>query len=186
MMESGKKQQENDNSIDNKVALSQAPQIDQVKLQMFLQQIRDNQNLSLGIVGGLAAAVVGALIWAVMTAVTSYQIGFMAIGVGFLVGLAVRYLGKGIDKSFGVIGALFSLLGCLLGNLLTACIIIAKSENLGLLDVVSRLTPDVIVDIMAVTFDPIDLLFYALAVYYGYRVSFRKVTQEELRRLVKT
>jgi len=48
-----------------------------------LQEARDNQNLSLGVGGGIAAAVVGAIIWAIITVVTGYQIGWMAVGVGF-------------------------------------------------------------------------------------------------------
>ena len=47
-------------------------------------------NLPPGVVAGLGAAIVGAAIWAAITAATDYQIGFMAIGVGFLAGFAVR------------------------------------------------------------------------------------------------
>ena len=76
-------------------------------------------NLPLGALAGLGAAIAGAAIWAAITAATEYQIGWMAIGVGFLVGFAVRVVGKGSEASFGVVGAVLALLGCLLGNLLT-------------------------------------------------------------------
>ena len=55
-----------------------APEIDQMKMQMLMQQISDNQNLSLAVLGGSAAALVGAAVWAAVTVATNWQIGFMA------------------------------------------------------------------------------------------------------------
>jgi hypothetical protein len=34
---------------------------------------------------------------------------------------------------------------------------------------------------MATTFSPMDLLFYGIAVYEGFKLSFRKITHEEIR-----
>lgn len=156
------------------------PEIDQMKLQMMMQQIKDNQNLSLAVLGGAAAAVVGAVLWAAVTAVTSWQIGFMAIGIGFLVGFTIRKLGQGVDASFGVVGAIMSLAGCVLGNYLSVCAIIAQEENLGYLEVLSRVDLQLAIDLMVETFSPMDLVFYGLALYYGYKYSFRQMTEEEM------
>ena len=160
-------------------------EIDQTKFQMMVQELQADQNLSFGIVGGIVAAAIGAAIWAIITAVTNYQIGWMAVGVGFLVGYAVRISGKGIDKTFGVVGAVLSILGCFAGNLLTACMIISKHQHIPVLQVLSRLDPEIVIEIMKATFSPMDLLFYAIAVYEGYRFSFRRLSKEELEKLVK-
>jgi hypothetical protein len=72
-----------------------------------LAELRSEQNYAGAVLGGLIGALVGAAIWAVITVSTHYQIGWMAIGVGFLVAVLVRYFGKGIDRVFGIIGALF-------------------------------------------------------------------------------
>ena len=58
-----------------------------------------DSNMSLALIGGVVAALVGAALWAVITVTTGYQIGFMAIGVGFLVGLTVGHVGKGTTAS---------------------------------------------------------------------------------------
>lgn len=160
-------------------------EIDQMKLQMLMQQIRDNQNLSLAIIAGAVAAVAGAAIWAAVTAITNWQIGIMAIGVGFLVGLAVRMAGRGVSLSFGVTGAVLSLAGCLLGNLLAACAIIADQQGLGFYEVLGQVDFQTAVDIMVETFHPMDVLFYGLAVYYGYKYSFRQLTADELASLAR-
>jgi hypothetical protein len=81
-----------------------------------LAELRSEQNYAGAVLGGLIGALVGAAIWAVITVSTHYQIGWMAIGVGFLVAVLVRYFGKGIDRVFGIIGALFAMFGSMLGN----------------------------------------------------------------------
>lgn len=160
-------------------------EIDQTKLQMLLQELQDNQNLLFGTIGGVVAAAIGAAIWAIITALSNFQIGWMAVGVGFLVGYAVRISGKGIDKTFGVVGAALSLLGCVAGNLLTACILISKHEHIPFLQLLASLNPQIAIELIKVTFHPMDLLFYGIAVYEGYRFSFRRLSKEELEKLVK-
>ncbi|MEE9230157.1 MAG: hypothetical protein V3U86_05575, partial [Acidobacteriota bacterium] len=79
--------------------------IDPTRLELILDRLRADQNLVAGVLAGAAGAVAGAGLWAAVTVFTGFQIGWMAVGVGFLVGYLVRLAGKGIDKSFGVAGA---------------------------------------------------------------------------------
>lgn len=135
----------------------------------------DAPNLAGALLGGLSAAVVGALIWAMITVTIKFQIGFMAVGVGFLVAWAVRTLGKGRDVAFGVIGGGFALFGCLLGNLLSACGFIATQAVEPVVSVTLRIlgNPTSIATILQQTFRGMDLLFYAVAVYEGYKLARR-------------
>jgi hypothetical protein len=50
-----------------------------------------NPNLILAVLAGLAAAAAGALIWYGFVALTNYQVGLIAAGMGLLVGLAVMF-----------------------------------------------------------------------------------------------
>ncbi len=172
----------------NKEVLEQTPEfeIDPARYQQLIDQIESNQNLQMAIIGGMIAAIIGASIWAVVTVLTNFQIGWMAVGVGFLVGYAVRIAGKGITKIYGYIGAVLALLGCLAGNLFSVCAIISKQEGIPFLDILMRLNPQITFDLLKATFSPIDLLFYAIAIYEGYRFSFRSITEEELAGVVKT
>jgi hypothetical protein len=137
--------------------------------------LRLQQNLPLGILGGALAAAVSAAIWAAITAATGFQIGWMAVGVGILVGLGVRVLGKGVDNSFRVAGAALALLGCAAGNLCAGCFVVAGALTeasgvpVSFLDVLT--TPSIWAEIMQATFHPMDLLFYGIAVYEGWRFS---------------
>jgi hypothetical protein len=118
---------------------------------------------------------VGGILWSVITVQTRYQLGFMAIGVGLLVAVAVRKLGGGNTSAFGAIGAVCALLGCLLGNLLAACGFYAEAQHRSVVLVVAQVMdePDMAVRLMQAPFNPRDLAFYAIAVYVGYKLSRR-------------
>jgi hypothetical protein len=162
---------------------SAAPAVLQpTQVRSALAGLRAEQNFILGLAGGTIAAIAGAILWATMTIATGLQIGWMAIGVGAFVGGTIRVLGKGITKPFGYIGATLSLLGCLAGNLLSICVVIAQQHELSLTYVLTHLNPAAIPEAMAVASHPMDLLFYGLAIYAGYRFAFRRVTTADVQR----
>lgn len=127
----------------------------------------------MAILGGLGGAVVGAGLWAVVTVVTQMELGVMAIAVGFTVGYAVRELGKGREQKFGILGAVCGLIGCVLGNVLSAVGIYAQARDVGFFDVLGGLNMDLLSRLMSAFFSPMDLLFCAISVYEGYKFSLR-------------
>jgi hypothetical protein len=91
------------------------------------------------------------------------------------VGWAVRRFGRGQEPVYGVLGGGFALLGCLLGNLLSACAFLAASESKSVFEVLGPVLGDaeLVSRLMQATFNPMDLLFYAIAVYEGYKLARR-------------
>ena len=158
--------------------------LDSAEAQYLRDQLSSEQNLGAAGLGGAVAALLGAVLWAAITVVTNYQIGFMAIGVGMLVGYAVRTFGKGVDKPFGFIGGILALAGCALGDLLTACALVAREYDISILKVLGGLDLEAAGELMTAFFRPMDLLFYALAVWEAYKLSFRRVSQEDLQRML--
>jgi hypothetical protein len=157
-----------------------APQLTAEQVNKALARLRSEQNLVGGLAAGAVAALVGAVVWAVVTDASGYQIGWMAIGVGFLVGYAVKLVGKGIDPSFGYMGAALALVGCVLGNALAVLGIVADQQHLAYGELAARLNPSIVVNLMSATFSPMDLLFYGIALYEGYKLSFRQVTADDV------
>jgi hypothetical protein len=156
--------------------------VDPERVKAYLSELQSQQSLLRGVGGGFISAIVGAMIWATVTVVTRYQIGWMAVGVGFLVGLGVRKYGKGLSPMYGVIGAVLSFFGCLLGNVLTLGGWIAQQKGLPLINTELALlsNPIGLGHLLAQTFEPMDALFYGIAVYEGYKFSFRKISEAEL------
>ncbi|MCB0214537.1 MAG: hypothetical protein KDJ52_34675 [Anaerolineae bacterium] len=163
------------------------PEIDPFKFRKVMEEIHASQNLPLGFIGGLVAAVIGAVIWAAITVMTGYQLGIVAVGLGFLVGVAVGVFGKGIDRIFGFMGAGLALFSCILGNFLTIAAFIAQEEAMSIVGVlfILFLSPSLVIELMGATFSPMDLLFYGIAVYEGYKFSFRKLTEADLKNMLK-
>ncbi len=155
------------------------PKVNPNKLKSYLAQVESEQNLPLAVVAGITAAIITAILWAVVTVATGYQIGYMAIAVGFLVGFAVRFLGKGLKPVFGIIGAICALLGCALGNAFSVIGQLANVADMPYLQAFGELAP-VLPQMITGSFQPIDLLFYGIALFVGYSYSFRELTEEEL------
>jgi hypothetical protein len=160
-------------------------QLDELKTQAYLREIQDNQNLTLGVLTGAGAALIGAIAWAIVTALTKFQIGFMAIGIGFIVGWTIRQFGRGLDISFGVAGGALAFLGCLLGNLLSACIMYANQTGASIMDTLAAVNLRIAGEILKATFSPMDLLFYGIAIYFGYKYSLFTIPEEKLKELAK-
>lgn len=156
--------------------------IDVARLQSLQRRLEAEQSLTGGLCAGLGAALAGAAIWAVVTVTTQFQIGWMAVGVGFVVGHAVRVYGKGVTKPFGILGAGFALAGCVLGNLMSVCGFVAKQESIpvGSMILSTLAQPLLAWELLRLSFQPMDLLFYGIALYEGYKFSFRRITQQEL------
>ena len=154
--------------------------VDDQKLAAYMDRLKLEQNLPLAIGFGFFAMLAGALLWAAITVVTEYQIGYMAIAIGFLVGFAIRYGGKGFDQIFGISGAVLSLIGCALGNLLSTVGFIGNENGISYFEVLEQLDMALVSELMTITFSPMDILFYGIALYYGYKLSFRKLSDEEI------
>ena len=145
-----------------------------------IERLRMEQKLFTGIISGLIVGLIGAILWGLITVVTRFQIGYMAVAIGAGVGLTIRKTGNGIDPIFGYCGAVISLLSVLLGNFLSVVGFIANAQGLGYIEVLTRFNYSYLPEVMGETFSFIDILFYGLAVFEGYKFSFRLITAKAL------
>lgn len=147
-----------------------------------LAQLKQEQNLGMGVAAAAGVGLIGAILWGVISVVTGYQIGYMAVGIGAAVGFSMQKVGKGTDQYFGIWSAAISLIAVVLGNMLSLIALIAKMQEVTLTDALLRFDYALLPSLMAETFSMIDLLFYGLALYEGYRFAFRKITAEDVAR----
>jgi hypothetical protein len=130
-------------------------------------------NLPFGILAGAIAAIIGALIWMGITVATGLHVGYVALGVGALVGLTVRFVGNGRSAIFGIIGAVLTLIGCLGGEVLTVVQLASTPQR----DFLNTLTTIDLTQLATNIFDkmdPIMYLIYAIGIFEGYKLSIRK------------
>lgn len=142
--------------------------------QEVVDQLRLNQNFVMGAIAGLVATILGALIWAGIAVVTEHNYALVSILIGFIVGIAIRKVGKGIDIKFAILGGVCAGLACILGNVFTVFGFMMKAFNLGFSDmfkIITALSLSDFVNMMTETFQPMDLLFYGVAIFEGVKQS---------------
>lgn len=142
------------------------------------EQLLAEENLPKAFLCGAMACVVGAAAWALVSVSTGYQVGYMAIGIGFLVGLVMRF-GKGVRPIFGIIGAALALLSCLLGDYFSMIGYVAKEYNLSYIEALTTVPVADVVEALKDNLLSMTALFYGIAVYNGYKLSFRKEKRVE-------
>ena len=124
---------------------------------------------------GLVAAIAGGLVWGLIVKWTDYEVGFVAWGIGFLVGLAIVTATRGArGPVFQVVAVVCALLGVLLGKYLSFAWVlqeVAEAESQGLVEisVLSRDTFDLFTEELDTVFDWIDILWVGLAVFTAWR-----------------
>lgn len=86
-------------------------------------------NIGLGVAAALVAALVAAGVYGAIIGATEHEVGWAAVGVGFIVGLAAGKAG-GPNPALGAIGAVFSLGAVYLGQLVGEAMIAADKTAL--------------------------------------------------------
>lgn len=145
-----------------------------------LEKLRLEQNLPKAIIAGVGVGLIGAILWGLITVATNYQIGYMAIAIGAGVGFSMRFFGKGIDPVFGIAGGAIAVLSCFIGNFLGIIGFYANSEGLEFFETLFLFDYTYFFPVMSETFDFMDIVFYGIAGYEGYKFSFRTFTEAEI------
>jgi hypothetical protein len=122
---------------------------------------------------GLVAAIVGAVVWGLIVRWTDYEVGFVAWGIGFIVGTAVVLGAQGArGVPLQIIAVLLAAVGVVLGKYL-AFVWIGQDElgKAGLkLPVFSKDTVDLFWDAKSDVWSGWDLLWAGLAVVTAFRI----------------
>ena len=142
------------------------------------EQLLAEENLPKAVLWGTGACLLGAVAWGLVSVSTGYQIGYMAIGIGFIVGLAMRR-GKGVRPVFGIIGAALALLSCILGDFCSIIGYVAKEYSLSYMEALAETDFKAVFSVMAENIVSATALFYGIALYEGYKLSFRVQKQPE-------
>ncbi len=128
-----------------------------------------------GFLAGLVAAVLASAVWYGVVAVSHFQVGIVAIAVGFLVGQGV-VLGARRRGSIALVA--ISVVLTLLALVVSEYLIIAHfvGQELGI-QVELLQPPDFVASVVAesVQADPLTLVFWAIALFQAFVIPFRLV-----------
>ncbi|MFD3535997.1 hypothetical protein [Streptomyces sp. NPDC058664] len=123
-------------------------------------------NLALGLVAALVAALVAGGVYGAIIGGTEREIGWAAVGVGFLVGLAAGKVG-GRNPVLPVAGAVLSLGAVYLGQLVGIAIMVAKELDVSATDLFLE-EFGLLTEAWNEGKDPLTFLFFALAAFAAF------------------
>ncbi|MFN8241405.1 MAG: hypothetical protein U0X39_11750 [Bacteroidales bacterium] len=146
----------------------------------LFEKLDKDQDIIKGAVAGLVACIISAILWAVITYIINVQFGYMALGVGAFVAYSVKRFGKGISMRFAIMSSAIAVLGIILGNVLTLVAFASKENDISVFRILFNLDLVAVFKALVETFHPVDILFYGLAISWGFKQSLLKFTAKSL------
>lgn len=123
-------------------------------------------NIVLGLLTAVVAALVAAGVYGVVIGTTKHEIGWAAVGVGFVIGLAAGKLG-GRNPVLPVVSAVLALGAVYLGQLVGEAMLIADEYGMNF----SKVFFDhfgVVQDAWKADSDPLTFVFFAIAAFAAF------------------
>jgi hypothetical protein len=133
----------------------------------------ENINYPMALVGGLAGAAAGALIWWGFTVVTNIAFGLVAVVIGFAVGKGVTMLAGGKRHlNLQIISVVISIAGFAYASYLVnrTFLIRAFAEQAQEIALPLLPNPELFYDVLSAGFGLMDLVFLAIAVYQAWKI----------------
>ncbi|MDL2227444.1 hypothetical protein LJC30_00960 [Odoribacter sp. OttesenSCG-928-L07] len=151
----------------------------------MIEELRKKQRLVPGIVAGLIAGIIVAILWGITNFLTIDRWGYYALVIAIAVGLANRKFGKGVDKIFGIWGAIITFFCVLLGHFLGMVGYAAGLQGIGFFEALTSFNSSYLSGILYEKFNIFDIFYYSCSVWLGYKASFIKVNGIRIRKLIK-
>lgn len=159
-------------------------EVDAVKLSRLMARFRRRQSLIGAILAGLAVGVVGGFLWGALVGITGlqYELEWVPmIGLGFLIGSAVRYGGRGIDPVFAWTGAVLALGSGLAGSVWTTANAVAwQMQDVGNFYLFQYADLATWLRLYAANTGWIDVLCLAFTAWEGYALGRYRLTPSQL------
>jgi hypothetical protein len=134
-------------------------------------QAPDRGNPTVGVLAAVGAVIVGALLYGLLIKGTNHEIGYAALGVGALVGLALGKIG-GRNPVLPFLGIPLALAGVYLGQLYGIALI-ASGEGVGSVGDIFFHQFSTLQHVWKDSMDAKDFLFFALAGLEGFVITKR-------------
>jgi dipeptide/tripeptide permease len=99
------------------------------------EKLISEQNFAAAVIAGAIATLIAAVAYGIIVGAWPFSYGFAAAGVGIVIGFFVGFLGRGISMKFSVVAAVYTIAGCILGNLFVKVMNLAQATATSPIDV---------------------------------------------------
>jgi len=143
------------------------------------ENLFSEQNFAAAIIVGAVATLLAAAIYGITTAIWSFSYGFAAAGIGIAVGISMQYLGRGIKMKFAVAASVYTIAGCVLGNVFRVVMHLARENAISPLDVFRSNAFSVLTGWSVSHLSFVDLVFWSVAVWFSVFLVMRPLSRSE-------
>ena len=137
------------------------------------------QNFAAALIGGAVATLLSAAAYGITVATWAFSYGFAAAGIGIVIGLSMRYLGRGISTKFTVVATVYTITGCVLGNLFRVIVELAVASATSPVDVIRNNSLSVFAERSVACFSLVDLVYWFVAVFCAVFLARKSLSRSE-------
>lgn len=142
-------------------------------------KLLSEQNFAAALIVGAIATVLAAVAFGAIVSTWTFAYGFAAAGVGIFIGLSMGLNGRGISTHFAVAAAMFTIVGCALGNLSWVVIDLVRAKRMSPIDVLRDTPFAELVDEALTRGFSIYLFYWFIAIVAAVFLSRRSLSREE-------
>lgn len=144
---------------------------DEKKQKLVLaEKLISEQNFAAAAIAGAVAMILAAIVYGIVIKNWPFSYGFAAAGIGIVIGFFMGFLGRGISLKFSVLAAVYTILGCVLGNIFGVVSPLDVFESSDFLRIAGRSISDT---------SFVDLVFWLVAVFAAVFLAKRPLSRSD-------
>lgn len=125
-------------------------------------------SITTAVAAGLGVAIVGSVLWGIISYATQHQFSLLALVIGLCVGTVMARVSRVRNPALAIASAAIAVLGCALGSLVAEILVFVRlGAPLG--NVLSN--PHIVFHYYPKAVGGLGFVFWAIAALYGYRVA---------------
>ena len=128
------------------------------------EKLISEQNFATAVIAGAIAMLLAAVAYGIVVELWPIAYGFASAGVGIVIGFFMGFLGRGISMKFSAVAAVYTIVGCVLGNLFVKITNLARATAASPVDVIQSNSPSVVAQWSVSGLSLIHLVFWFVAV----------------------
>ncbi len=143
------------------------------------EKLISEQNFAAAVIVGAVATLLAAASYGITVATWAFSYGFAAAGIGIVIGLSMQFLGRGISAKFAVVATVYTITGCVLGNLFRVIVELAVASATSPIDVLQNNSLSVFAERSISYFSLVDLVYWFVAVFCAVFLAKRPLSRSE-------
>ena len=143
------------------------------------EKLLSEQNFAAAVIAGAVGTFLAAVAYGIVVALWDFSYSFAAAGVGVVVGISMQYLGRGIETKFAVLASVYTIAGCLLGNVFMIAVTSGRAYEKSPFEIIWDKSLSELAEWAFLHVSPIDVFFWFVAIFAAAFLSRRPLSRSD-------